>query len=91
MPAAKMGGYKFRDIAAGLSELEGDDIDKLDYVVELIFTNGTAEAAKLIREVKRDLRLMKSVHDMLKANSVEEAEQIYLNEIKPALDSGKKD
>lgn len=89
MPASKLGGYKFRAQMAAISALEGRIIDKLDLAVELMFTDGTVEAAKLIREAKRDLRIMKSVHDMLHANSVDEAEQIYLDEIKPALESGK--
>lgn len=89
MPASKLGGYIHRDIAAGLSELGGMDIDKLDEAIELMFTNGTVEAAKLIREVKRDLRFAKSVHEMLHANSVEEAQNIYETKIKPALESGK--
>ena len=89
MPASKLGGYRFRDIMAALAVGEGDDIDKLQRAIELIFTKGEVEAAQLIREVTRSARLRTKIHTLLQANDVDEAREIFDNEFKPTLNSGK--
>lgn len=84
-----MGGYTFRDIMAWLAVSEGDDVDGIQEAIELLFTEQPKEAARLLREIAHNARLRVKVHTLLQANSIEEAEQILINEIKPALNSGK--
>ena len=91
MPAPKMGGYNFRDLMAWLAVSEGEDIDAIQEAIELIFTEQPVEAAKLLREIAHNARLRTKVHTLLQANDVDEARDIFLREIKPALNSGKKD
>lgn len=86
-----MGGYNFREIMAWLAVSEGDDIDAIQQAIELIFTEEPKEAAKLLREVTRNARLRSKVHTLLQANDVDEARDIFLNEIKPALTGRNKD
>lgn len=90
MPASKLGGYKFRDMMAAFAVTEDEDSERLEQAIEYIFTEGKTEAAKLIREVLRNQRLRARLHTLLQANDVDEARQIFNNEILPALSSGKK-
>jgi len=89
MPQPQLGGYLYRDIAAAMAYDESIDIDKLEDAIELLFTEDPLGAAKLIKEVMRSTRLRKTGHTFLQANDVEEARQIYLDKVKPALTSGK--
>lgn len=75
---------------AWLAVSEGDDIDAIQQAIEMIFTEEPKDAAKLLREVSRNTRLRSKVHTLLQANDVEEAREIFLNEIKPALTGGNK-
>lgn len=88
MPKPTLGGYLYRDLAAAMAIGESNDIDKLQQAIELLFTEDPKGAARLIHEVARSERLRMKVHTLLQANDVEEAQLIYLNEIKPALISG---
>ena len=89
MPKPMLGGHVHRDIAAWLAIGEGDDIDRIQEAIELIFTEGEIDAAKLLHIVAKNLRLRMKIHTSIQANDVEQAKQILLNEIKPALKSGK--
>ena len=91
MPKPIMGGYTFRDIMAWLAVSEGDDIDDIQEAIELLFTKQPTEAAKLLKAIAHNARLRVKIHTLLQANSVDEAEQILLNEIKPALKAGKQE
>ena len=80
-----MGGYNFRDLMAALAVGESDDIDAMQQVIELIFTEEPVQAARLLREVAHNARLRMKIHTLLQANDVDEARTIFLNEIKPTI------
>ena len=89
MPAAKMGGTNFRTIMAEMSLRDGANADKLLDAVELITTGDVPGGVKLIFEVVKEERKDIKVHTLLSAADVDEAMDIFKNEILPALKSGK--
>lgn len=88
MPHPKLGGYAFREIMAELAYGEGMDIDAIQEAIELIFTDEPKAAAKLLREAMHNMRLRAKVQTLLQANDVDEAREIFNNEIRPALKGG---
>lgn len=91
MPYAKLGGYAFREIMAWLAVGESDDIDAIQEAIEMLFTEDPVGAAKILREMTHNMKLRMKMHTLLQANDLDEAQKILNQQIKPALNSGKKD
>ena len=89
MPASKEGGYNYSKIMAEFARRDGIRIDKLLEAIELSLTGSPIEAAKIMGEIIKDDKLDYKIHALLAAHNVDEAMDIFSNEILPALKSGK--
>lgn len=83
-----MGGTNFRTIMAEMSLRDGRNADKVMDAIELITTGDVPGGVKILFEVAKEERKDMKIHTLLSAADVDEAMEIFRNEILPALKSG---
>lgn len=76
MPRRELGGYNYRNLMEWAADGEGEDIDSITEALILLVTKQPEDAAKVLQKISERLNKRKTMHTLLQADKVIEAEKL---------------